>query len=433
MGWFANLFKSNKKIAENLNSADLKVIASAAKKGKVNTRTLNAREHATKDGKVLFRLKKHTIVNIIGSSDEWYWISTSLGKAYCMKEYIDIQEKIEKILVEARVLNVRSFYSTDASILGTVKKGDIMVVLTKHTNWYGIDFNGKTGYVSADYVTLLDDSSSSSSSSTTTTDNSKKNTSNNTTNNTKKEETREYYHSRKDLAKVDLAPKKQLSTEGQDKYGKVAVKTWNNFGNIISVISKELGIEVERALAVICVESGGSAFSSDGRMLIRFENHVFYSYYGAKSDEKKEKFDEHFTFDEKSRRNGHKYRAKKSDEWITSHNGQSTEWESLEIARKLGDTEALYSISMGAPQVMGFNYKMIGYSSVQDMFNAFSKDIRYHVMALFDFIACNNTRVQYLITGDFLSFAKAYNGLAAPEAYEARLNQYYEIYKKLLK
>ena len=66
------------------------------------------------------------------------------------------------------------------------------------------------------------------------------------------------------------------------------------------------------------------------------------------------------------------------------------------------------------------------------MYEAFSKDIRYHIMALFDFCTAKSSRVQYLLTGDFLSFAKEYNGLAAPAQYEKRLQQYYEIYKKLL-
>ncbi len=433
MGWFSNLFKSKKKIAAQMNKVDMSVAAivdkngvAVSKKGMVNTGTLNAREHATTDAKVLFKLKKHTVVNVIGESAEWYKISTSIGNAFCMSKYIDIQQTIEKILVEAKTLNVRSFYSTDASIIGKVHKGDIFVKLSKHGNWYGIDYNGKTGYVSADYASLLDSPSGSGS-------NTKKEEPKKTTTTTTKDESRVFFNTRKDLAKVDLAPKKQLSADGLDKYGKVAVKTWNNYGNIISVISKELGIDVERALAVICVESGGSGFSSDGKMLIRFENHVFHSYWGSKSEENQKLFDEHFTFDPKNRRNNHQYRAKKSDDWKTGHTGQAAEWESLEIARKLNDTQALYSISMGAPQVMGFNYKMIGYNSVNEMFDAFSKDIRYHIMALFDFCTAKSTRVQYLITGDFLSFAKEYNGLTAPEQYEARLIQYYDIYKKILK
>ncbi|MCQ2253185.1 MAG: N-acetylmuramidase domain-containing protein [Bacteroidales bacterium] len=434
MGWFLDLFRRKKKVNESsvvkVSPLDGKSVTGASnKKGMVTAGTLNARQTPDKNGKILFKLKKHTVVTLTGLVGDWYQVTTELGVAYCMKEYIEIQETIEKILVNAKVLNVRSFYSTDASILGKAYSGNIFVKLNKHGNWYGISFNGKTGYVCGDYVTLLNDTASGSS---------QKNNSNsqNTKKDTtvsKQEDSRVFFNTRKDLAKVDLAPKKLLSADGLDKYGKVAVKTWNNYGNLISVISKELGIEVERALAVICVESGGNGFASDGKMLIRFENHVFHTYWGSKSDDNQSKYNEHFTFDAKNRRNDHKYRAKKSDEWKTGHAGQASEWEALEIARKLSDTQALYSISMGAPQVMGFNYKMIGYSSVNDMFEAFSKDIRYHIMALFDFCTAKSTRVQYLITGDFLSFAKEYNGLTAPEQYEARLVQYYDIYKKILK
>ena len=421
MGFFSWLFGGKKK-AETTDT-------SKYKKGMVTANVLNARKKASSAAKVLYRLKKNTIVTVTGSEDKWYRILTELGAAYCMKDYIQIMEKVEKLIVNAGVLNVRSFCSTDSTVLGKVKKGSIFVVLSKNSGWYGIDYNGQKGFVSADYVSLLDDSGSSSS------DTSGKNSSNTVNNNTNnsKNETRVFFNSRKDLASVELAPKKQLSSDGLDKYGKVAVKTWNNYGNLISVISKELGIDVEIALAVICVESGGSGFSSDGKMIIRFENHVFYTYFGAKSDEDKKKYEEHFTFDSKNRREGHKYRAKKSDEWKTAHNGQASEWEALQIARSLSETNALYSISMGAPQVMGFNYKSIGYSSVNAMFEAFSKDIRYHIMALFDFCTAKSTRVQYLLTGDFLSFAKEYNGLTAPEAYQKRLEQYYEIYKNILK
>jgi len=437
MGWFSNLFgrKSLSDVVKNSNVSDVPKVTKTTttttstttttnyKKGMVNATTLNAREKASTSSKVLYKIKKNTLVTVLKTEGEWYKISTEAGEAYCMAQYITLVQVVEKVSVNANVLNVRSFYSTDSTILGKVYKGNVLVVLSKHRGWYGVDFNGKKGFVSAEYVTFLSDSTSSK-----TSGNNTKKSDSNTSNTT----SRTFFNSRKDLEKVALAPKKLLSDEGQDKFGKVAVKTWNNYGNLISVISKELGIDVEIALAVICVESGGSGFSSDGKMIIRFENHVFYTYYGSKSDDNKKIFDEHFTFNTKSRRDGHKYRKNKSDEWITSHNGQKTEWESLEIARKIDDTKALYSISMGAPQVMGFNYKSIGYNSVNEMFNAFSKDIRYHIMALFDFCNAKSTRIQYLLTGDFLSFAKEYNGLTAPEAYEKRLQTYYDIYKKLL-
>ena len=441
MGWFSNLFGGKKKKAANKVATKATGESSAIEKGRVNTKVLNAREEPDKSSKVLYKLRKHTIVNIKGTSGDWYWINTELGDAYCMKEFIDKQDVIEKLLVNAEVLNVRSFYSTDSTVLGKVYRGNILLKLGKFDQWYSIDFKGQTAYVHGDYVSLLTDdvstpsvankpTTTSTTSSTTTTT-----TATTTTSTTpKKEEPRMYFHSRPDLAAVELAPKNQLSAEGQDKFGKVAVRTWNNYGNLISVIANELGVDVEIALAVICVESGGNGFGADGRMLIRFENHVFHTYFveKSKSEANQNIFDDHFAFDTKKRRDNHKYRANKSDEWQTSHTSQTAEWEAFEIARQIAETEAMYSISMGAPQVMGFNFKMIGYNSVQEMFTAFNKDIRYHIMALFDFCNANGTRSQYLLTRDFLSFAKAYNGLTAPEAYEQRLQQYYDIYKKLL-
>ncbi len=430
MGWFSNLFGGKKKPTEGQVVDSVTTILKTAgvdvkmQKGRVNVKLLNARREPEKMAKVLYKLKKHTIVNIKASFGEWYYINTELGNAYCMKEYIDKVDFVEKLLVNAEVLNVRSYYSTDSTIIGKVYRGNILIKLGTHDKWYSVDYKGQTGYVHGDYVTLLQDGNSNATTTTTTTTTKK---------DAKPDDKKVFFHSRQDLATVPLAPQNQLSPDGQDKFGKVAVKTWNNYGNLVSVIANELGIDVEIALAVICVESGGNGFGSDGKMLIRFENHVFHTYFGSKSENNQKIFDEHFTFNTKKRRDDHKYRANKSDDWQTSHTSQAAEWEAFEIARQIAETEAMYSISMGAPQVMGFNFNMIGYNSVQEMFAAFSKDIRYHIMALFDFCNANGTRIQYLLTRDFLSFAKAYNGLTAPEAYEQRLQQYYEIYKNLLK
>ena len=424
MGWLARLFGfGKKKQPDTVDKSNIKEskTTTAVAKGMVNATTLNARESPSTDGKVLYKLKKHTIVSILQKKGDWVNISTEAGEAYCMAKYIDITDTVQKVVVNAKVLNVRSFYSTDSTINGKVYEGNVLVVVSKHKGWYGVDYKGKTGYVSAEFVTLLEDGKS--------TNNTTKKTTDNTTK--KDTDTRVFFNSRSDLKKVELAPSKQLSADGQDRYGKIAVKTWNKYGNLVTKISKELGIEVEIALAVICVESGGDGFASDGMMLIRFENHVFYTYF-AKTDEGKKEYDKYFTFNKEKKREDHKYRHKKSDDWTISHNGQATEWEAFGIARALDEQSAMYSISMGAPQVMGFNYKSIGYTSVKDMYEAFSKDIRYHIMALFDFCTAKSSRVQYLLTGDFLSFAKEYNGLAAPAQYEKRLQQYYEIYKKLL-
>lgn len=56
--------------------------------------------------------------------------------------------------VRASVLNVRKESNADSEILGTLKSGDSIMIITKTAkNWYKIDFNGEIGFVCADYVT----------------------------------------------------------------------------------------------------------------------------------------------------------------------------------------------------------------------------------------------------------------------------------------
>ena len=55
-------------------------------------------------------------------------------------------------------LNVRESGSTDANILGTVSNGDELALLTDtaQNGWYQVSYNGGTGYVSADFVKVID-------------------------------------------------------------------------------------------------------------------------------------------------------------------------------------------------------------------------------------------------------------------------------------
>jgi len=74
------------------------------------------------------------------------------------------------------------------------------------------------------------------------------------------------------------------------------------------------------------------------------------------------------------------------------HGKQDQEWRVFEFARKLSEPAAMRSISMGGPQIMGFNHSRIGYDSAGEMFHAFESDIRYHVLGLFDFIKGSGSR-----------------------------------------
>lgn len=55
-------------------------------------------------------------------------------------------------------LNVRESGSTEADILGAVNNGDELALLTDtaQDGWYQVSYNGGTGYVSAEYVKVID-------------------------------------------------------------------------------------------------------------------------------------------------------------------------------------------------------------------------------------------------------------------------------------
>lgn len=55
-------------------------------------------------------------------------------------------------------LNVRASGSTEAEILGQVEDGDELALLadTAQSGWYQVQYKGGTGYVSADYVQVID-------------------------------------------------------------------------------------------------------------------------------------------------------------------------------------------------------------------------------------------------------------------------------------
>lgn len=55
-------------------------------------------------------------------------------------------------------LNVRQSGSTEANILGSLQNGDELALLseTEQNGWYQVSYNGGVGYVSAQYVKVID-------------------------------------------------------------------------------------------------------------------------------------------------------------------------------------------------------------------------------------------------------------------------------------
>ena len=235
----------------------------------------------------------------------------------------------------------------------------------------------------------------------------------------------------KNLQKVNLPPTKKLRTTGKSNYRKRLVKRiWNHYGGLLEGLSKMLEIDPAVAVAVLCVESRGRGFARDGRMIIRFENHIFWRYWGKSHPSL---FFDHFRFDPRKRWRGHKFRKTQKFEWTNFHQkGQTGEWQVFEFARSKHQHFSMYSVSMGMPQIMGFNHKKIGYKSVKKMFDSFARSERNQIIGLFDFVGGRVSNMgSALRKKDFLTFAKLYNGPGKARIYADRMKRYYELFNKL--
>ena len=87
------------------------------------------------------------------------------------------------------------------------------------------------------------------------------------------------------------------------------------------------------------------------------------------------------------------------------------------------DAEAAWqSCSMGAPQLMGFHHKMLDYVSASAMALAFSESEDVQVEAMFRWMD-GNRALAALKIGDYLGFAKIYNGTANASHYAQLIKQ----------
>ncbi|MGQ9904420.1 MAG: N-acetylmuramidase domain-containing protein [Anaerolineae bacterium] len=194
-----------------------------------------------------------------------------------------------------------------------------------------------------------------------------------------------------------------------------AARIWNQYGGLLEPLAASIGIEPAVAVAVVAAESGGRGFGADGRMIIRFENHVFWALWGRNNSSA---FHALFAFNSDVHWQGHKFRVNPNAPWQDVHTGsQSSEWDAFHVAAALNANAAKRSISMGLPQIMGFNHSRIGYDTVEAMFDAFSADERWQLLGMFAFIVANPALPAALQQGDFLAFAKGYNGPGQADFY----------------
>jgi len=233
------------------------------------------------------------------------------------------------------------------------------------------------------------------------------------------------------LKAAALVPRKPIKTlpPAGTPLGGVA-RSYNAIGGLVDRLGAVTGIEPMAALAVWMVESGGQPFTQ-GKPVMRFENHVFWDRWGKDNPRT---FDAHFVFGGRGadgkRWEGHKWRKKVADPYAAFHGNQAREYDVYHFARTLAGVErAAQSASWGGTQVMGFNYGLIGYASAFDMVNAFARDPRWQVLGFFDFCrACN--LVDAIGAHDWVRFGDGYNGAGGGAVYGPKLKAIHDLGKR---
>jgi hypothetical protein len=307
--------------------------------------------------------------------------------------------------VTASVLNVRPEPSTRKAPIGTLNRGDAVTILERSNSWYKIQAEHIEGFVHGDYVSIQEDDPAAG-----------------------------FLFERQDLRTITLGPPDSDRITIQSGFSsrqKAVARTWNSHGGLLTALSDIIDVDTAAAVAVLCVESGGRGFNSDGRMIIRFENHVFWRQWGK---DHTDMFNDHFRFNPEKTWKNHEFRDHASQPWSRFHGNQNQEWSVLEFARTLNEPAALRSISMGGPQIMGFNHPRIGYDSVREMFDAFQSDIKYQILGLFDFLKGPGTTspmIEALQRKRFEIFASHYNGQGQAAHYGDLIEGYFEIFNGL--
>jgi len=232
-----------------------------------------------------------------------------------------------------------------------------------------------------------------------------------------------------DAEPLSLPAEEQLTVPaGATGAERRVITTWNRYGSFLRRLSTQLDIDPGVALAVLIAESAGEPFGADGRMIIRFEVHIFQREWKPADPAL---FGQHFRFDAQKPTSGHAWRPSPESGWREFHGNQAAEWEVFTFARSLDERAAMCSISMGAPQIMGFNHQLIGYASVQEMFAAFQQSERMQLLGMFRFFQARRL-IDVIRRRDFLAFATAYNGAGNAPTYDAIIRQQLVIYDRLI-
>ncbi len=150
-GWGSSNYISKSSPNDSSNGSN----ASGVKK-RVSTNSLNMRSGAGTSYRSIATLKKGTVLDVVSQSSGWTKVKYEGRLGYVSSEYLqDITpESTTQGLKEVTTssLNVRSGANTSYSVIGKLKKGEKVKVISQNNEWAKIEYKGKIAYTSSRYL-----------------------------------------------------------------------------------------------------------------------------------------------------------------------------------------------------------------------------------------------------------------------------------------
>ena len=152
-------------LGENLNQDNV---------GLIYANQLNVRTSPNENGQVIGTLHKNDKVNVLDKSiDGWYKIDFNGRRAYVSSKYVnlisyknnEVKTEVKKEPIEGTgkvnintALNVRQASTTNSRIIGSLKGGEKVNIISESNGFYKIEFNNSYGYVYSKYISKDGDS-----------------------------------------------------------------------------------------------------------------------------------------------------------------------------------------------------------------------------------------------------------------------------------
>lgn len=116
---------------------------------------LNVRSQASTDASVVASLNNGSYVTLISQAGSWWKVEYAKGRyGFCHGDYIRrVQSSPATVATQSGALNIRSGPGTSYERVGSLAKGETVLLLSSANGWSRILCHGtKTGYVSSQYL-----------------------------------------------------------------------------------------------------------------------------------------------------------------------------------------------------------------------------------------------------------------------------------------